>query len=100
MVQIIEIWAGFGRVGSIEKNEWADYEQLLRMFFHVFRDKKLKKKSSTILVQSVCKYFFSYFRVFLFRYQIFISYFFLSLTFPISLSDFTIELLSRNLITK
>ena len=27
-------------------------------------------------VQSVCKYFFSYFRIFLFRYQIFISEFF------------------------
>ena len=46
-------------------------------------------------VQSVCKYFFSYFRIFLFRYQIF-----LSSTFPISLSDFTIELLSKNLIMK
>ena len=32
--------------------------------------------------------FFSYFRIFLFRYQIFKSYFFLSLIFPISLSDF------------
>ena len=28
------------------------------------------------LVQSVCKYFFFYFRIFLFRYQIFISDFF------------------------
>ena len=52
------------------------------------------------MVQSVCKYFFSYFRIFLFRYQIFKSDFFLSLTFPFSLSDFTIELLSKNLITK
>ena len=34
-------------------------------------------------------------KIFLFRYQIFKSYFFLSLTFPISLSDFTIELLSK-----
>ena len=25
----IEIWAGFGPVGSTEKNIWADYEQLL-----------------------------------------------------------------------
>ena len=32
-----------------------------------------------------------------FRYHIFKSYFFFSLTFPISLSDFTIELLSKNL---
>ena len=52
------------------------------------------------LVQSVCKYFFSYFRIFLSRYQIFKSDFFLSLSFPILLSDFTIELLSKNLITK
>ena len=44
------------------------------------------------MVQSVCKYFFSYFRIFLFRYQIFKSDFFLSLTFSISISDFNTEL--------
>ena len=27
----IKIWAGFGQVGSTEKNDWANYEQLLRM---------------------------------------------------------------------
>ena len=51
-------------------------------------------------VQSVCKYFFSYFKIFLSHYQIFKSYFFLPLTFTIWLSDFTIELLIKNLITK
>ena len=44
--------------------------------------------------------FFSYFRIFLFLYQILKSYLFLSLTFPISLSAFTSELLSKNLTTK
>ena len=39
-------------------------------------------------------------KMFLFCYQIFKSDFFLSSTFPISLSDFTMELLSKNLITK
>ena len=29
----IEIWAGFGPVGNTEKKIWADYEQLLRLFF-------------------------------------------------------------------
>ena len=46
-------------------------------------------------VQSVCNYFFSYFRIFLFCYQIS-----LPITFPISLSDFTTKLLGQNLITK
>ena len=30
-----EIWAGFGPVGNTEKKLGADYEQLLRVFFHV-----------------------------------------------------------------
>ena len=32
----IEIWAGFGPVGNNEKNNWADYEQLLRPVFSCF----------------------------------------------------------------
>ena len=36
----IEIWAGFGPIGSTEKRVWADYEQILGWFFHVFRGKK------------------------------------------------------------
>ena len=36
----IEIWVGFGPVGSTEKKIWADYEQLMRALFHVFRGKK------------------------------------------------------------
>ena len=36
----IEIWAGFGPIGRTEKRVLADYEQLLRVFFHVFRGKK------------------------------------------------------------
>jgi hypothetical protein len=35
----IEIWAGFGPVGNNEKENWADYEQLLREFFHLFMGK-------------------------------------------------------------
>ena len=33
----IEIWAGFGPIGSTEKKVWADYEQLLRVFFSYFQ---------------------------------------------------------------
>jgi hypothetical protein len=36
----IEIWAGFWPFGSTDKRVWANYEQLLRVFFHVFRGKK------------------------------------------------------------
>ena len=36
----IEIWAGFGPIGSTEKRVLADYEQLLRVFLLVFRGKK------------------------------------------------------------
>ena len=32
----IEIWAGFGPVGGTEKNNWANYEQLLRAVFFMF----------------------------------------------------------------
>ena len=32
----IEILAGFGLIGSTEKRVWANYEQLLRVVFHVF----------------------------------------------------------------
>ena len=31
------IWAGFGLIGNTEKKKWADYEQLMRAFFHVLR---------------------------------------------------------------
>ena len=37
----IEMWAGFGLVGSTEKKFWADYEQLLRVFFHVFQGQNI-----------------------------------------------------------
>jgi hypothetical protein len=40
----IEIWAGFGPVGSNEKKNWADYEQLLRPVFPVFRDCSVRTK--------------------------------------------------------
>ena len=36
----IEIWAGFGPIGSTEKKVWADYEQLLRVFFSYFQGQK------------------------------------------------------------
>jgi hypothetical protein len=36
----IEIWAGFGPVGSSEKKNCGDYEQLVRAFFHGFIGKK------------------------------------------------------------
>ena len=36
----IEMWSGFGLVGSTGKN-WANYEQLLIVFFYVFMGKNL-----------------------------------------------------------
>ena len=36
-----EIWADFVPVGNTEKKIGADYEQLLRVFFHVFRGEKI-----------------------------------------------------------
>ena len=35
----IDIWAGFGLVGNIQKN-WDDYEQLLRAVFSCFHGQK------------------------------------------------------------
>ena len=55
---------------------------------------KLKFQNS-ILVQSVCKYFFSFFKIFLFRYQIFKSYFFV-----INFSYFIIRFLLNSSIVK
>ena len=40
----IEIWAGFGPVGSIEKTIWVDYEQLLRAVFSCFHGQKMFEK--------------------------------------------------------
>ena len=42
----IEIWAGFGPIGSTEKRVWADYMQLLWVVFHVFMGKKKFLKTS------------------------------------------------------
>ena len=36
----IEIWTGFGLIGSTEKSVWSDYEQLLRVFFFIFSGAK------------------------------------------------------------
>ena len=47
-------------------------------------------------VQTVCKYFFSYFRIFLFRYQIFKSDFF----FVINFSYFVIGFLLNSSVVK
>ena len=41
----IEIWAGFGPLGVTEKNNWANYEQLLRPVFSSFRGQKKKRKT-------------------------------------------------------
>ena len=38
-ISIKSIWAGFEPVGNTEK-KWANYEQLLRMVFIVFRGQK------------------------------------------------------------
>ena len=34
----MEIWAGFGTVGSTEKKNWADYEHFLSAVFSCFRE--------------------------------------------------------------
>ena len=34
-------WAGFGLVGNTEKKIEDNHEQFLRVFFYVFRDKKI-----------------------------------------------------------
>ena len=39
----IEIWAGFGPVGSTEKKNWVDYEQLLWTVFSCFQFHRQKK---------------------------------------------------------
>ena len=36
----IEVWAGFGPIGSTEKRVWADYEQLFRVFLFLFSGTK------------------------------------------------------------
>ena len=37
----IEIWDGFGPVGSNEKKIWAEYKQLLRAVFLCFHGQKI-----------------------------------------------------------
>ena len=36
----IEIWAGFGRIGSTEKRVWTDYEKILWVVFSCFQEQK------------------------------------------------------------
>ena len=36
----IEIWAGFGPIGSTEKRVWADYEKILWVVFSCFQEQK------------------------------------------------------------
>ena len=40
----IKFWAGFGPVVNTEKQNWANYEQLLMSIFSCFQGKKKKKK--------------------------------------------------------
>ena len=43
----IEIWTGFGLIGSTtEKRVWADYEQPFRFFFFAFSGAKKMLSSS------------------------------------------------------
>ena len=44
----IEIWAGFGPVGNTEKKNWADYEQLFRVFFSCFQGQKKRKNMKAL----------------------------------------------------
>ena len=51
----IENLAGFGSVGNTEKKIWADYEQLLMRFFHVFTGKKNRNKTIVASALKSCK---------------------------------------------
>jgi hypothetical protein len=62
------IWAGLGPIGNTEKKNWANCEQLLRFFFHVFKWKKKSKyflknvlKLETCIIYHLCVYMFFYF---------------------------------------
>jgi hypothetical protein len=43
-----EIWAGFGPVGSTEKNIWGDYEQLLGVDFSCFYKQNFQHKRAAL----------------------------------------------------
>ena len=43
MEQEFRFGLDLGQLAVLKKRVWADYEQLLRVFFHVFRGKKIKK---------------------------------------------------------
>ena len=57
----------FGLVGSTEKKIWADYEQLLRVFFFMFsRAKKIckyMKVGNKHLFSYLCRYHFGVYDV-------------------------------------
>ena len=53
----IEVWAGFGTIGSTEKRVRADYEQLLRVVFSCFQGKNgsFKKKHCSVRTKKLQK---------------------------------------------
>ena len=59
MEQELRFRLDLGRLAVLKKRVWADYEQLLRVFFHVFRDKKnvefLKKNFIASALKSCIK---------------------------------------------
>ena len=52
----IEIWAGFGQIGSTELKVWADYEQLLRVVFPCFKGQNKCQTFLKSIVGSALKY--------------------------------------------
>ena len=51
----IEIWAGFGPIGSTEKKVWFNSEQLLRVTFSCFQGQKKMSFLSKNIVESALK---------------------------------------------
>ena len=51
----VEIWDGFGPVGSNEKKIWAEYKQLLRAVFLCFHGQKCFLDLKKNIVVSVLK---------------------------------------------
>jgi hypothetical protein len=51
----IEIWMDLGQLAVLKKRVWANYEELLKMFFSCFQGQNLKKKISKDIETSALK---------------------------------------------
>ena len=55
MEQELRFGLDLGRLAVLKKRVWADYEQILRVFFHVFRGKKMLNFFKENIVASALK---------------------------------------------